>query len=278
MGEGLAPAGADWHDPGNANRRRLSLRKGQSIEAFSPSSMTARACLLPCLILSAGWLFAAAPTLNAADESAPARLVEVRSTVDNLWTGARKKAPQPHGKLYYIVSATLSESEENLVRPVDEGALVRQLKQALHAHGFREITETEKPDILLGIVYGRGFLKNPYLGEVVDEISPGLSTTSVTSSRQVMAQREAGYESKVQRAQTEKLFLTVRALKYPEKPREKPTRLWQTTMILENPERHDLNEVASDMFRAGAPHFDRMLPKEGIVVSTADPSRPVPLR
>ena len=42
-------------------------------------------------------------------------------------------------------------------------------------------------------------------------------------------------------------------------------------MIMGGPDRHDLNEVAKDMFLIGAQHFDRVLPKEGIVVSTDDP-------
>jgi hypothetical protein len=197
--------------------------------------------------------------------------VEVRSSVDDLWNGTRKKKPEPHGKVYYIMSLKAVESEKALKATVDEKALGAQLRQALSAQGFREMAADEKPDILLTVNYGRGFLKNPYLPDGVDEISSETSVANISSADQVFAQRQIGYETKRQNAQLEKLFITVRALKYPESKQEKPKRLWQTTMILDEPDLRDINQVAKDMFLVGVQHFDRVLPKEGIVVSTDDP-------
>jgi hypothetical protein len=214
-------------------------------------------------------LFAQTPGVTKSGR--PALHVEVRSSVDDLWNGMRKKDPEPHGKVYYVLSLGASESEEDLKQPVDESALVAQLHEAMSAQGFRQMKADEKPDILLTVVYGRGYLKNPYLPNGVDEISSGVPIVTITSGDDVFAQRQAGYESKRQNAQLEKLFIVVRAVKYPESKEEKPKRLWQTMMIVDKPGHHDLNDVAKDMFLVGVQHFDRVLPKEGIVVSSDDP-------
>ena len=214
-------------------------------------------------------LLAAAPAETTSGRRA--LHVEVRSSVDDLWNGTRKKKPELHGKVYYVLSIGAAESEVDLKEPVDEKVLVAQLHEAMTAQGFRQMKADEKPDILLTVLYGRGYLRNPYLPDGVDEISSDVPTATITSGDQVFAQRQVGYESKRQNAQLEKLFITVRALKYPESKKEKPTRLWQTMMIVDEPGHHDLNDVAKDMFLVGVQHFDRVLPKEGIVVSTDDP-------
>lgn len=220
--------------------------------------------------------FSATPVLTAAnplktETGRPALRVEIRSSVDDLWNGMSKKDPEPHGRVYYLLSLGSNEPEEPLKRPVDEKALAAQLHQALNAQGFRQMKSDEKPDILLTVLYGRGYLKNPFMPNGVDEISSGVPIVNITSAEDVFARQQIGYEAKLQNAQEEKLFIAVRALKYPETKAEKPKRLWQTQMIMDGPDRHDLNEVAKDMFLIGAQHFDRVLPKEGILVSTDDP-------
>jgi len=220
-----------------------------------------------------------APTAVAADaENRPALRVEIRSTVDDLWNGMKKKKPEPHGKIFYIISMRAEKSEQKLKAPVDEDALAKELKRALNAQGFREISGGEKPDILLAVIYGRGLLKNPYLQDGLDEIDPEGPIATISSPGQGFARHENGFEAKAQNAQNEKLYVTVRAVKYPDKPREKVSRLWQTTVILADPDNHDLNEVAKDMFAVGVTQFDRVLPKEGVVISTDDPQGKVILR
>jgi hypothetical protein len=220
--------------------------------------------------------FWAPPGLTAANPveteiRRPALHVEVRSSVDDLWDGMKKKDPEPHGRVYYVLSLGSNEPEVPLKHPVDEKALAAQLHRALKAQGFRQMNADEKPDILLTVLYGRGYLKNPFMPNGVDEISSGIPIVNITSAEDVFARQQIGYEQKLQNAQAEKLFIAVRALKYPESKAEKPKRLWQTQMIMDGPDHHDLNEAAKDMFLVGAQHFDHVLPKEGIVVSTDDP-------
>jgi hypothetical protein len=183
----------------------------------------------------------------------------------------KKKDPEPHGRVYYLLSLGSNEPEVALKRPVDEKALAAQLHQALKAQGFRQMSADEKPDILLTVLYGRGYLKNPYMPNGADEISSSIPIVNITTAEDVFARQQIGYEEKLQNAQAEKLFIAVRALKYPESKAEKPKRLWQTMMIMDGPDRHDLNEAAQDMFLVGAQHFDRVLPNGGILVSTDDP-------
>ncbi|MEO6003667.1 MAG: hypothetical protein ABIZ04_24615 [Opitutus sp.] len=42
-------------------------------------------------------------------------------------------------------------------------------------------------------------------------------------------------------------------------------------MILDDSDSHDLNQVAKGMFSVGVPQFDRVLPKQGVVIATDDP-------
>ena len=218
--------------------------------------------------------FAAA---GSAPEAGPALRVEVRSTVDDLWDGFKKKKAEAHGKMYYLISLRAQPSEAKLKRPIDESALSNELKRALSAQGFREISGSDKPEILLSVVYGRGLLKNPYL-DIIDEISPEGPVATVSSPADGFARHQIGFEAKLQNAQNEKLFVTVRAVKYPETPKAPAVRLWQTTMILDEPDNHDLNEDAREMFLIGASQFDRDLPKEGMIISTDDPKGKVILR
>jgi hypothetical protein len=86
-----------------------------------------------------------------------------------------------------------------------------------------------------------------------------------------MRQREAGYEAKVQAAQQEKLFIRVTAWKYPEIPKEKPAELWKTTMVVDDPDHRDLNQITRQMLAAGADYFDRTIKDGEVRVNSATP-------
>lgn len=207
-----------------------------------------------------------------AEETAQSVEISVRSSVDERWQGFRKLGPIEHGKVYAIVSISEAPSPVKLVRPVKEGRLVRQLREALNSRGFTEIVAGQKPDVLLTVVYGRGYLRNPYLaGAMVDEISEGVTKSTIILPTQLILQRQAGYEEKIQEAQLEKLFICVSAWKYPESEDEKPASLWKTTMIVGGPHQYDLNQFTGAMLAAGADYFDRVINKEEVQIKTPVP-------
>jgi hypothetical protein len=212
------------------------------------------------------------------DETAPAVKIAVRSHVDERWKGFRKLGTIEHGKIYAIISIKETPSAQKLVAPVSEGRLVRQLREVLAARGFTEIVAGQRPDILLTVLYGRGFLKNPYLkGAMVDELSWDVPVSTITDPDQALRQRQAGYEAKLQGAQLEKLFIRVAAWKYPESPDEKPANLWATTMVVDSPDRRDLNQFTAAMLAAGAEYFDRPMKEEEVRMDSAAPTGSVTL-
>lgn len=213
-----------------------------------------------------------------ADEAESSVEISVRSSVDERWKGFRKLGPIEHGKAYAIISISEAPSPDGLVRPVNEGLLVRQLREALNSRGFTEIVAGQKPDIVLTVIYGRGFLRNPYLdGAMVDEISEGVTKSTILLPTQLVLQRQAGYESKLREAQMEKLFIHVSAWQYPESPDEKATNLWKTTMLIGEPHKHDLNQFSAAMLDAGADYFDRVINKEEVKVKIPVPEGTVTL-
>jgi hypothetical protein len=79
---------------------------------------------------------------------------------------------------------------------------------------------------------------------------------------------EPGFEAKATKASYEKLFILVRAWKYPPPPdpKQKPEVLWVTTMLVDDPDHRDLNVIAKQMLEAGAPYFDREIKGEEVDV------------
>jgi hypothetical protein len=155
---------------------------------------------------------------------------------------------------------------------VNKARLVQLLRTELHARGFTEITATQRPDVVLTVLYGRGWLRNPYLkGAMMDEVSDSIPTSTIVQPEQALRQREPGYETKVQDAQQEKLFIRVTAWKYPETPQEKPANLWKTTMVVDDPANRDLNQVLREMLMAGGAYFDRQIDTEEIRINSETP-------
>jgi hypothetical protein len=222
--------------------------------------------------------FALTLSLSAAgpapsDEGVPLD-IDVRSSVDQRWDGTRKLGATAHGKVYYLAAVREAPAAEKLARPVDKEALTAQLRQEMAAHGFREIaTAEEKPDVVLTVSYGRGFLRNPYLEDAqVDDISSGTAVSTITTSKQAVRQREHGFEAKLQKAQFEKLFIAVTAWQLPATKGEKPRELWKTVMVVDNPDNRDLNLAMPAMLKAGVGYFDRHLKEPEVTVNSTVPS------
>jgi hypothetical protein len=208
----------------------------------------------------------------------PAAEVEigVRSSVDQRWQGVRKLGPIEHGKVYLIASLGAAPSAQKLVQPVDEAGLLAQLRQVLNSRGFRESASGETPDVVLTLLYGRGHLRNPYLANIDGDISadsivptPAESLLAASVDPRLYSNRQWGfYEHKLLAAQKEKLFIRVTAWKFPGDRKEKPAELWKTTMVVDEPDRHDLNELYPKMLAAGVPFFDRHLKQEEVTIAT----------
>lgn len=197
-----------------------------------------------------------------------------------MWAG---KAPKPgsggHSRIYGILSVQLVKSDQRLVKPVDENAIMQLLSVELNKNGFQLYAPGTKPEIVLTVSYGRAELHNPYIrdtGEIGGDSrgqallqQPGTgagvsndsgATTQVITgafSQQLMDEKSPGYEAKLQKAAYEKLYLRVIAWAYPADPKAKSRMLWKTTMVVDDPDHRDLNAIAAKMFEAGAPYFDR---------------------
>ncbi len=210
-------------------------------------------------------------------KSEPAAVViGVRSAVDQRWSGVRKGGPIEHGKVYLIASLNEAPSAGKLVQPVDEAGLLAQLRHVLNSRGFRESASGETPDVVLTLLYGRGHLRNPYLANIDGDISadsiaptPAESLLAASVNPSLYEKRGWGaYEHKLMAAQKEKLFIRVTAWKFPGDRKEKPAELWKTTMVVDEPDRHDLNELYPKMLAAGVPFFDRHLKQEEVTIAT----------
>lgn len=189
--------------------------------------------------------------------------IDVRASVDERWEGVHKRGAIEHGKVFGIASIKEVPAGSKLVRPVDETKLVGLLRTELGRRGFTEMGATQKPDIVLTVLYGRGWLRNPYLQDaILNENADGAPTASITSLKQAFRQREPDFEAKMQAAQQEKLFIRISAWKYPEQPGEKPVEYWKTTMVVDDPDHRDLNQLMQEMLAAGSGYFDRIIKEE----------------
>jgi hypothetical protein len=239
---------------------------------FVPVPWRNAACLAFLLALAAG-----PGRAGEAGKNDPAAAVEisVRSSVDQRWDGMHKGGPIEHGKIYLIASLKLAPSAGKLARPVDEAGLLAQLRQVLNSRGFRESGADEAPDIILTLLYGRGYLRNPYLANIDGDISsgslaptPGESLLAASVDPSLYQKRQwAHYEHKLHAAQKEKLFIRVTAWKFPGDRKEKPAEFWKTTMVVDEPDQRDLNELYPKMLAAGASFFDRHLKEEEVKIA-----------
>lgn len=192
--------------------------------------------------------------------------IGVRSTIDRPFKGWGKEAVKEHGKVYALASVSEARSEQQLVLPLDEKILMDALHRELAKRGYRETTAAEPSEIILTILYGRGYLKNPFLGgAMVNGFSdPPVATILGANPEQLVRQKEFDYERKLQGANFEKLFIRVTAWANPDNlPEPKPGKrkknriLWETTMVTDDPIHRDLNQFVSKLLAAGSEFFDR---------------------
>ena len=210
--------------------------------------------------------------------------VGVRSTVVDKHFGKAKSQLQnakPHGKIYGILSVQQIKGEQKLLRPVDEAAIMEVLSSELNSHGYHLFAPAQKPEIVLTVFYGRGFLSNPYQveggrTETQDSVSAvngsggeslGGPTVSITGTpNQLFKEKTPGFEQKLQKAGYEKLYIRVSAWLYPTNPKAKAKQLWNTTMVVDDPDHRDLNAVAAKMLEAGVAYFDHDMTEEEVDV------------
>jgi hypothetical protein len=235
------------------------------------------------LLVSTGLVLLLVPgrAMESASPALAAVEIGVRSAVDQRWNGVHKGGPIEHGKVYLIASLKLAPSAEKLVQPVDEAGLLAQFRQVLNSRGFREGVADEAPDIVLTLLYGRGHLRNPYLANIDGDISSGSlaptageSLLAASVNPRLYEKRQWGhYEHKLMVAQREKLFIRVTAWKFPGDRQEKPAELWKTTMVVDEPDARDLNELYPKMLATGAHFFDRHLKEEEVTIDPAKTGR-----
>lgn len=238
-----------------------------------PHSYFRLAAYLPALVatvcLALSLLAARADQINELE-------IDVRADIDGPpptkeLKGAEELAQAVAGKKIYVVApAQYLAAVEKLVKPVDGAAILAQLCQELDRHGFHPAASGETPEIVITLHYGRGYLRNPYLGAGVgqiDELSMGGMTVSIMMPTiDTMGLRGTGVEAKLQKAQFEKLVLAVCAWDYPKQPHAKPHRLWKTVMYVDDPDHRDLGALYSKMLEAGGDYFNRRITKEELEI------------
>ena len=226
-------------------------------------------------LLAAGLL---APIAARAQPSPPGMVIGVRSGVDSADKEKRDRDPAyasdpKRARLFILAHVQEEKSELKLVRPMDAIALAKEVTAQLVAQGFHPVQPGQKPDIVVTVKYGRGYLPNPYTDSDGDKQRTNLSNTDLLS---IWPSHDhyVGLEQRRQQAAQESLVIQVRAWKYPppKDPKKKEELLWMTTIHADDPDHRDLNEIAEKMLAIGAPYFDHHLPREGeVMVNTTLP-------
>lgn len=213
--------------------------------------------------------------------------IGVRSTVTQPPGVSPSSVPSGHNRLYAVLTVDEVTSAYPLAKPVDEGRLIDRLHTELSAHGFKRAAGQERPEILLTVVYGRGWLRNPYLAAGVAPIYDTYKAPVFRSSNgwvDMAAQSIAGLtnpyideispgrEAALQKASYEKLFLRVTAFAFNNDPRARAQLLWMTTMIVDDPSHRDLNLIAPQMLAAGAHYFARAMTEKEVTFTAAAPT------
>ncbi len=220
---------------------------------------------LPLLAAALG-LALLAPTARAQDVD-----IGVRSKVmdkDLQWSHKSDSLQDGgHSKTFAILAIDEVKNAEKLVKPVDQENILQQLYEQLLANGFTKYVKGTKPDILLTVSYGRGDMANPYIrdtGETPTMDGTPQQTITGAFAQQIMDEKTPGYEANLQKASFEKLFIRVTAFEFPKDKNTKPKMLWKTIIVADDPDHRDLNAIAAQMLKAGAPYFDKDLGKPEI--------------
>jgi hypothetical protein len=222
------------------------------------------------------WLVWLAPAAQAQDPD-----IGVRSKVmdKDLQWAHKTDSPESggHSKTFAIVAIDEVKTDSRLIKPVDQQNILEQLYEQLLANGFKKYEKGTKPDILLAVSYGRGEMTNPYLrGNVPlpgEMLGPALNlfgvdvvflSGAVAVGQSVLDKRTPGFEAGLQKAGFEKLFIRVTAFAYPTNPKAGLKMLWKTIIVADDPDHRDLNKIAAEMLKAGAPYFDKDIKKPEI--------------
>ena len=211
-------------------------------------------------------------TLPARAENSQLRIA-VRSEVERPFKGWSKAPLVEHGKVYYILSIkevppVKGLTQIPLVKPVDETQLRKTLMDELAKHDFREIASTETPEIILTVLYGRGYVENPYMDNAISNGDGVVTVAGIGSNGSVADSRSNIYQEKLQIANHEKLFIRITAWSYPDQilKKQKSKLLWKTTVLIDDPADRDLNQFINKMLAAASSFFDQpMKDKEQIV-------------
>jgi hypothetical protein len=226
--------------------------------------------------------------------------VGVRTQLDRqkrIWDGVHShklQNPPEHGKVFAILMIQPTKSKHALTKPVNAAAIRDELVKQLEAHDYHHVSPGQKPEILVSVVYGRSWLPNPYYTDNIDvdnmgpEDAPAGKDYSVDSTGGMPSAPDGivinnpnlaarlsipSVSHKATMAGLEKLFIMVRAFKYPPPadPKQKPEVLWVATMYVDDPDHRDLNTIAKQMLEAGAPFFDQEIKDDEAFVTKALP-------
>ena len=245
---------------------------------------SAQGILRPDVVAAASrsgrWLFLTAGLcLGLAAARAQEMDIGIRSSIDDKVFG-KSGANPVHGKIYGMLPPQLVTSDSKLVIPADGNLIAALVARELDNNGFQRVAKGQRPQIVISMHYGRGWLRNPYLAGAGPETPGGFSavggidapTVSITGmGEQLFKEMGTGFEQKLQKAQYEKLFIRVTAWEFPTDPKAKPKMLWHTMVLVDDPDHRDLNRVAAEMLANAGHYFDKEIKEEEV-----DIYKPVP--
>jgi hypothetical protein len=208
-----------------------------------------------------------------AQENTTALDIGVRSGIDRGEHRRRKhdltyaRDQSKHQNIYLLASVSPHPSVGALVAEVNAIAIARELDRQLQAHGFKPVAPDQKPQIVITVEYGRGWLPNPYSDDDAGKMHNNLTNSDVFHPwplNEIFP--SIGNEMKRQKADQEKLIIQVRAWRYTPDPKADPLLLWMTTMNVDDPDHRDLNDIYPKLLAAGAPHFDQPIDHDHEVI------------
>lgn len=172
-----------------------------------------------------------------------------------------------HASVYLLAAVLPHPSIGSLIEEVNAIAIAKELNVQLKANGFTEVEPGQKPQIVITVEYGRGWLPNPYSDDDVGKVHNNLTNSDRFHPWPVHEIFPSiGEEMKRQKADEEKLIIQVKAFRFTPDPKEEPKLLWMTTMAVDDPDHRNLNEIYKKLLAAGAPHFDQPIDHDHEIV------------